>query len=210
MRPTRLIDPADRLRIEQAVHEAERRTAGELVVVVVAASDEYGAAGWRCGVLLAALAFSGLAAFLPPLPFAAYGVAQAAALAGGHLLARWPALRRRFVSATRMRERVQQRAAAAFAEQGLRHTAGQTGILILVSLFERRVVVLADEGVNRVLDPDEAWEQVVERMLDPLRATRPTEAILAGVERCAEILARHLPAPERPVDELPTALVLVD
>ena len=58
MRPGKLLDPAARLRLEAAVLEAERDTAGEIVVVVARACDEYGSAGWRLGVSLAALVFA--------------------------------------------------------------------------------------------------------------------------------------------------------
>ncbi|HME73317.1 MAG TPA: hypothetical protein VKM54_26130, partial [Myxococcota bacterium] len=55
-KPSTLIDPADRLHLEASVVEAERATAGELVVCVVRACDEYGSLGWRLGVTLAGLA----------------------------------------------------------------------------------------------------------------------------------------------------------
>ena len=46
--------------------------------------DEYGSAGWRFAVLLAGLAFAGLAAFAPPLEIWIYLAAQAIALGAGH------------------------------------------------------------------------------------------------------------------------------
>ena len=100
MRPSQLIDPADRLRIEAAVVEAEKRTRGELVVVVARACDEYGSAGWRLGVSLAALAFLGLALLAPDVSAAQVLGVQAAGLAMGHLLARAAPIRRRMRSAS--------------------------------------------------------------------------------------------------------------
>jgi putative membrane protein len=212
MRPTELLDPADRQRIEAAVIEAERATAGEIVVAVVNASDEYGSAGWRLGVLLAALAFLGLAHFGPDLPLLVYLAAQAVALLAGHALARSDAVRRLLVSDALAELRVRQRAVRAFAENGLTRTAGRTGILLLASLLERRVVVLADEGIHRVLDPSESWQEVVDLAVASLREGRPAEGLLAAVARCGEILARHLPtSPPRNLDELPNPpLVLED
>jgi uncharacterized membrane protein len=43
-----------------------------------------------------------------------------------------------------------------------------------------------------------------------LRAGRPVEGLAAAVRRCGEILARHRPAPERNLDELPNAVVIED
>ena len=210
MRPTRLLDPADRQRIEAAVLVAERATAGELVVAVVRACDAYGGAGWRLGVLLALIAFTALATGHPATPVWALLAAQLGALVLGHLLARLEPIRRRLISERLAEARVAERARRAFAEYGLARTAGRTGVLVFVAVLERRVVVLADEGVNRVLDPDESWEQVVTPAVDGLRGGRAADGLVAAVARCGEILRRHLPAAPRDIDELPNALVLED
>src|SRR5262247_2972041 len=84
MRPSEIIDAEARARIEAAVREAERSTGGEIVVAVVRRCGGYaGAASW-----LAALAFLALGLFAPPLSWAAYLAAQAAAFALGLALAR--------------------------------------------------------------------------------------------------------------------------
>lgn len=210
MRPSELIDPAERIRIESAVLEAERATAGEIVVAVVHSCDEYGAAGWRLGVLLALLTFLGLVIFVPGVAHATLLAAQVAALAAGHGLGHIDAVRRQLISEPLAEQRVAERAARAFAEYGLARTQGRTGVLLFVALLERRVVVLADEGVNRVLDPDESWAQVVALVVSGLRERRASEGLIAGVRRCGEILGRHLPAAPRNPDELPNAVVIED
>jgi putative membrane protein len=211
MRPSQLLDPADRQRIEAAVIEAERATAGEIVVAVVHASDEYGSAGWRLGMLLAVLAFLGLTLFAPDLPLLAYLGAQGVALLAGHGLARLDPVRRLLVSEALAEASVRRRAVRAFAEAGLRRTARHTGILLLASLLERRLVVLADEGIDRVLDPDESWQEVVDLAVQGLRARRPAQGLVDAVGHCGEILARHLPLePPRNLDELPNPPLLLE
>lgn len=210
MRPSRLLDPADRLRIERAVLEAERDTAGEIVVVVVHACDEYGSVGWRLGVALAALAFVGLWLFAPPLPAWVYLAAQAGALATGHGLARLERVRRGLLPAALVEERVAERARRAFAEHGLARTAHRTGILVFVTLLERRVVVLADEGIDRALVAGESWEEIVRLAVAGLREGRPADGLEAAVRRCGAMLAAHHPPPAVDRDELPVALVLED
>lgn len=209
-RPTRLIDPADRLRIEAAVYEAERDTSGEIVVVVAQASDAYASAVWRLGVLLAVTAFLCLASFLPDAPILAFLGVQGVGLLLGHALGRVEAIRRRLVPQRLQEARVQERALRAFAENGLRRTRGRTGVLLFVSLLEHRVRVLADEGVDRVLDPNESWQEVVDLTTSGLREGRATEGLVSAVETLGRILSRHLPAPPRNPDELPIALVLED
>lgn len=210
MRASELVDPAARQRLEAVVAEAERLTGGEIVVAIVRACDEYGAAGWRLGVALAAATFLALGWFLPPLPWTVYLAAQAAALLAGHALGRIEPVRRALLSPRLVEERVAQRARRCFAEQGLARTRNRTGILVFVALLEHRVVVLADEGIHRALDPDESWQQVVDLAVAGLREGRAVEGLEAAVRRCGEILAHHLPADVPNPDELPNRLVVLE
>jgi putative membrane protein len=109
-----------------------------------------------------------------------------------------------------MRDCAERRAWSAFAQNGLARTAERTGILIFVALFEHRVIVLGDEGVDRVLDPEESWDEVANLLLAGVRERRATEGILAAVRRCGEILQTHLPAAPKNLNQLPTALILED
>ncbi len=213
MRPSEMIDPAARLRLESCVVEAERNTVGEIVVVVTHACDEYGSAGWRFGVSLAALVFAGLFAFAPPLAGWVYLAAQAAAIVVAHLLARIDAVRRLLLSQALVQTRVAERARHAFAAHGLARTQQRTGILIFVALLEHRVVVLADEGIHSKLDAGENWQNVVDLAIEGLRSGRSADAVNgleAAIRRCGEILARHVPAQGRNPDELPNRVVLED
>jgi putative membrane protein len=205
-----LLAPQARQRLEAAVLDAEAHTRGELVLAIARACDEYGAVGWWLGVGLAALAFLGLGLAAPPLPWTAYLGAQALALALGHALARVEPVRRRLLPPALAERRTGERALRCFAEQGLARTRGRTGILIFVALLERRVIVLGDEGIDRVLAPDESWQEVVDLALVGLRDRRALEGVEAAVRRCGAILARHLPAPERDPNELPNAVVVLD
>lgn len=164
-------------------------------------------------VSLAALVFAGLLAFAPPLAGWNYLAAQAAALALAHAVARIDAVRRLLLAQPLVLSRVAERARHAFVANGLAHTQQRTGILIFVALLERRVVVLADEGIHRALDPNESWQQVVELAVGGLRRGGADDAVNgleAAIRRCGEILARHVPAPDRNPDELSNRIVLED
>jgi putative membrane protein len=210
MRVFQLIDPAARQHLEGVIAEQEKRTGGEIVVAVVGACDEYGSAGWRLGTALAALAFLGLGLFAPPLRWTVYLASQALLLGVGHALARVEAVRRWLLPHQLAERRVFERARRCFAEQGLTRTRGRTGVLILAALLERRVVVLADEGIHRALGPDESWQEVVDLAVDGMRHRRPVPGFEAAVRRCGEILAAHLPAPLENPDELPNAVVVLE
>jgi putative membrane protein len=205
-----VVPPDAQVRIETLIADAERRTAGEIVVVVVSACDAYAFVPWRLGVLLAATTLAGLSLFLPGVPLPALLGAQALALLGGLGLGRLPAVRHSLVSDAEQDARVAERARRAFAEHGLGRTRARTGILLFVALLEREVVVLADEGIHRALGPDESWEEVVEHVLSGVRQGRPAAGIEAAVRRCGEILATHVPPAPVDSDELRNSVVLED
>ncbi|MEM7410198.1 MAG: hypothetical protein AAF430_08200 [Myxococcota bacterium] len=210
MRPSTWIDADGRERLEATIHEVERATEGELIVVVVPACDAYADVGWRVGVTFALLAYLGVAIAFPPQPFWLYLGVQGLALALGHALARLAPLRRLLLPGPWVEHRLAQRARRAFTEHGLARTRRQTGILVLVSLLERRVIVLGDAGINAVLDPDESWQQVVDLAVKGLHAGQPVDGLDTALRRCGEILARHFPAPTPREDQLPNAVILED
>jgi putative membrane protein len=183
--------------IRQAVAAAEAESAGEIVPYVVTASDAYPGAAWKAaafGAMAAALAawaverwggfWGAQPLFWMVLPPAAGG---ALGLLAAHLA---PALRRRLAGAEQLDARTRQRAAAAFVEQEVFATAGRTGILIFLSLFERRVVVLADSGIHaRVADGE--WEAMVARIVAGIRRGDPGAALAAAIRDCGDLLVRH-------------------
>jgi putative membrane protein len=99
------------------------------------------------------------------------------------------------------------RAEVEFYEHGLQHTAGGTGILLFVSLMERRAVVLADKSISDLL-PAETWNEVIELLLSGLRKGDLAAGFVKAIERCGEILARHFPRQGSDNDELRNALVI--
>ena len=210
MKPSRLLDPADRVRIEAAVREAERGTSGEIVVAVVRACDAYATVPWRLGVAAAAAALVGGALLVPGLSAAHALAFQAAALALAHAVCRIDRVRRAFVSEAELEARAWDAARRVFAERGLRRTRDRTGVLIFVALLEHRVVVLGDEAIDAALDPDTAWQESVELVLAGIRAGRPADGLVDAVRRCGALLAQPLPARHDDRDEIHVALVLED
>lgn len=208
MKPGACIDPADRLRVEQAVIAAEINTSGEIVVLLTDACDGYRGARWRAALLQTLLVSCAWVAFLPDAEPAVLVLLQALSLVIGRALCRIDAVLRLFLSDSLMEQRAREHAAAAFHQHGLSDTAGRSGVLLFVALLEHRVIVLGDTGVDELLDPDESWAEVVAAVLPRARGGALCDGLILGVQRIGEILARHLPAPPRNVDELPTALII--
>lgn len=209
-----LFSAADRRAIADAVDRAERGSAGEVVPVVVAASDEYEVAAWK-GAALTALASAVVAAAAHEL-LGIWGhaglwilLATAAGALAGFLLAGWLAGPRRWlIGAVALEREVEQRAREAFLTHEVFRTRDRTGILIFVSLFERRVMVLADEGIHRLV-PEQAWNGLVADLVAAIRRGEASAGLVGAVERCGELLRSHrVEARADDRDELPDELHL--
>jgi len=193
----RRLTAADRDRIEDAARRAEERTSGEIVPYLVAACDDYDDACWKAGAL-GAMLLALVAGVVHQLGgfWAGWGVAWVSlptlvGAAAGYVTARQVApLRRWLVPADVLELRVRRRAMTAFVEDEVFATRDRTGILLFVALFEHRVVVLGDAGINRAVDPGE-WHEIVETLVGEIRARRLVDGLVEAIEACGELLVRH-------------------
>ena len=182
--------------VRQAVAAAEGATSGEIVPFVVDASDAYEGALWK-GTALGALGAAVLTA-VAHFALGAWGggalwigLPPAAGGALGFLLTAFvPAVKRALVPADVIERRVRRRAAVAFVEEEVFRTEDRTGILLLLSLFERRVVVLGDSGINARV-AEEEWRAITGAIAAGIRDGRPGEALIEGIGACGRLLARR-------------------
>jgi len=194
-------------RIRDAVAAAEARTAGEIVPQVVDASFDYpraetfGAGFFALGIaVLVSWWFGGSSVwvFLPLFLL-------------GYLPCKWliralPWLHRRLIHPREMASEVAEKAMLSFFELGVHRTRERTGILILISLFERRVQLLADEGINAKVAP-ETWKDIVNTITAGLHDGSACDALCSDIERCAEILETHFPRKSDDRNELPDLVI---
>ena len=82
---------------------------------------------------------------------------------------------------------VRRRAAVAFLEEEVFKTRDRTGVLIFLSLFEHRVVVMGDEGINRAVAVGE-WQKIVDGVVAGIREGRPADALVDSIRECGELL----------------------
>lgn len=194
-------------KIETAVTNAEAKTSGEIVPMVVDSSYEYPRAeliGAGTLALAAGLIFSWAVGgesiwwFLPAFLISF--------LAFQFLIRNSPDLKRKLISPNELDFEVREKALVSFVEQGLHETRDKTGILILISLFEHRVQVLADSGINAKV-PEHTWDEIVTTIISGLKAGDACNATCQAVERCGELLEEHFPKKHDDTDELPNLII---
>jgi putative membrane protein len=194
--------------VRSEIASQERLTKGEIAVVVLEESDAHPQACWLAAVacvLAAAALLTGL------IPSARAAVILPVLIAGGAIgygLARvLPDFRRNFVAGRRAMEMAEEQALQEFAGLGMHRTEGRTGLLILVSLFEQAVIVLADDGIHGKAG-EEPWIEANRLILAGVREGSLPKGLVAGVQSVGAVLARHFPRAGGDVNELPDHLIV--
>lgn len=215
----------EREKINQGVTEAEKTTAGEIVPVVATASGRYDRPEDLGGFLLALLLLTaGWLAFQGAAPADgdwAHGfrltlrlrwvllILIGGFIVGAALTSRVGWLRRLLATEREMRAEVERAAWEAFARLRVARTAGGTGMLLYLSLFERMVCVVGDEPIAQKLD-QKAWDEVRDTLVVGIRGRRAAEALCQAIARCGELLSKHFPLQPGDVNELANELRVLD
>ena len=111
-----------------------------------------------------------------------------------------------FIDRTLRDVEVTQFARLLFFQRGLDRTRGRMGMLLLVGLFERKVVILADEGFDGRIDvPD--WAAVTRRIILLLRHRSIAIALRAGLDAMEAMLLERGFAGAGTVNEMPDAVL---
>jgi putative membrane protein len=189
--------------VTRAVTEVEANTSAEIVVAVEPCSGNYRDVDLAVGSVVALAGLLGLfyspaehpewAALLDALAFYALGAWVSSAL---------PVVRRVLTRRRRREEQVRAAAGAAFYDEGVGTTRGRTGVLVYLSLLERQLVVLADQGVTTAV-PAHAWNACVTALRHIGQAGDPAGALLSGLSDLGSVLAAALPPSADNPDELP-------
>jgi putative membrane protein len=197
----------DRARITAAIHAAEKSTSGEFVAVVARASDHY---------VFLPLLWSALVALLFP---------GACLLAGASM--RWvhiyqlqllifivlavlllsvPGLHLRLVPTRVKHARASRLAKAQFYCQGVQLTSRHSGVLFFVSLAERYVEIVADQGIHERLG-EEHWKRIIDSFVAEVRSGRVVDGFVDAIGACGAAMAKHYPPDPSDVSELSDGLI---
>lgn len=198
----------DRRQVREAIVEAERRTVGEILPVVVERSDPHPGADWLAALscLLAGSAL--LAQWLPwghPLPLLLLQIALGAV--GFGLARALPDFKRLFIFESRATAVAEEQAFQEFYANGLHRTAGATGVLLFVSLLERRAIILAGEGIDAQVDAG-FWADADDAILDGVRSGSLRDGLIAGIRRAGERLAECFPLRDGDRNEIPDRIIV--
>ena len=204
-----LLSESDAQRLEALIDFVETHTAAEIVVIEAAACGAWAAQrAWLAGglVFVAGFAIYWLFPAIPGgwlLTLQAF-IAPFAWRGAGH-----PAALSRLIPTEAATAAVDARARQLFAERGLYKTRDRSGVLILIADLERRVSVLADEGIHARLGDDE-WRRDVDEITTAIRSGRAADGVSGVIQKLGERLAEIFPRSDDDADELGDSVLRVD
>ena len=98
-------------------------------------------------------------------------------------------------------DRVRNRALGEFEQLNIQQTENATGILILVSVEEKRVEIVADKGINDKIK-DFRWEQEANKVVEAAKLGAPAVGIIDAIMGVGRHLTKHFPKTEGNTNEL--------
>ena len=221
----RHLSPQDEEIVTAAVAKAEQDSDGEIVTIVASRSDAYHDVALHYAVL-AMLIVPAKLALLPKawidraatlllgwngefdrraLMVVLFVLLTLAFLIVRLILAFMP-LRMALTPGRTKSRRVHRRAVELFRASCELKTRGRTGILIYLSLLERRAEIVADKAIADQVEP-EIWGEAMAALVDGVKAGEPGQGMASAVEKVGEVLKRILPPRPTNPDELPNRVI---
>jgi putative membrane protein len=187
--------------LAKTIRDIEKSSDVEIVIVVRGRSGSYRHADYLFGALVA---FVGLLIVLfSPFDFHTFWVpfdVLALFLAGAFASSRGELIRKSLTTKKFRGKAARAGAAAMFYEAGIANTLAENGLLIYLSLLERRLEVFADRGVLKAVPPLK-WNNAVYELKKVARQPDP-ETLVKAVGDLGNVLAEHMPATGENPNEL--------
>jgi len=217
------LNPDDGAKVAAAIRAAEALTDGEISAIVAGSSDNYNdvVLHWALLAGLFPIAISAAWPHLlvwsasllspweePSLRFLLTLLVVKSILL--FLIARYvigiQKIRIALTPAATKQRRVRRRAIMLFRTGTEQRTLSTTGVLLYLSLAERRAEIVADAAVHAKA-PQEQWGEAMAALIAAMHDKRPGDGMAAAIERIGAVLTMHFPRTGTDPNELPDRLV---
>lgn len=187
------ISSKDREQIKALITEAENKSDSELVPMIVSRSDSYPAAHFRSAIIFSFL-FSLILYFSPlsiinPIYFLWI---QIPGLIIGYFMGNIRWITRLLITKHEIEYEVKQRAIEAFFEHNLHTTDKHNGVLIFISLLERKIKIITDVGVREKVD-QKIWDEIIFSFTTNVRTGEFIEALKGTISATSDVLENYFP-----------------
>lgn len=179
--------------IEEQISILEKKSQCELVPIVLKRSDDYPAASFRMAALIAFL-FS-LSLYLSPLkiinPIYFLWI-QIPGFFCGYLLAKIPFFTRLLITKKEIDSEVSQRAIEIFFEHNLHTTKNHHGVLIFISMLEKKIKIITDIGIKEKIN-QKIWDDLILNFTQNIHTKNLGDALKNLISLTTPILIKSFP-----------------
>jgi len=111
------------------------------------------------------------------------------------------------VASSRRFKNVRAHAVESFAKYGLHNTIEQTGVLIFLSVEEKRIEILADKGINEKVEQF-TWDNMLNGLIIKIRQDGTCKGLCDVVAEVGKYLTAHFPIQPGDDNELANEVVV--
>jgi putative membrane protein len=196
----------DNKSIEAAIKKAEAATSGEIVFVAAPTSSHYQHANLQ-GAIIGMAIITAIFLMLP-VSHTTTSLLWTEFISFAVFYTLLPRLRWRrwIISRQEMDARVREAAFMQFYSSGLYKTRESNGVEIYLSLLERRVVVIGDQGIHAKMG-NPHWDNVRDLIILGIRQGDICGGICRAIDSCGKALAEHFPPRPDDINELPDQVI---
>jgi putative membrane protein len=188
--------------IKNEITIIESKTLCEIVPMVVQSSNRYLVANYALGVFLSILAC--LLFYLSPFYFLNpiyYLFIQISFFIIGFFLANISPLKKLFIPKGDLNAEVNLKSYESFLNHNLHLTKNHNGVLIFISLFEKKIKILTDKSINDKISNSE-WTPVINDFIVNYQKEDLLNSLKTTLIQVGNILEKHFPrSGPKPVDE---------
>jgi putative membrane protein len=203
-----MFSPEDERRVSDAISQAERATAGEIVVVVAAESDSYLYVPLLAGALVSLLV-PWVLIYFTSLGMEAIYLSQLGVFLAVTLGTLPRSVRTAMTPRPIKRRRAHRHAVEQFLAQNLHTTTDHTGVLIFVSAAERHVEIVADADIDKRVATG-TWQAIVDDLTTAMAQRNAADGLVVAIAAVGQQLAQHFPPGTRNPNELPDHLIVLE
>ena len=102
---------------------------------------------------------------------------------------------------SKCKEEVLDRAAWLFKKLKMHATKERNGVLIYLSINDRKFAIIGDSGINKVV-PEGFWDDIKEMMVDHFKKDEFAIGLIGGIEKAGEQLKKYFPWQTNDTNEL--------
>lgn len=95
-----------------------------------------------------------------------------------------------------------------FEQLGIKRTKSHIGIMFFVSVRERYVEIVVDDGIKKKIDK-QYWEKVVANFIKSVKNDEFAKGYMNAINECSEILIENFPIKSDDINELPDEVIEV-